>query len=140
MKETHLETLEDKKESLRQELCDIGEIRLGSLFYRYRRCGKKNCACANPEHPGHGQWVVSKAVKGRTVMRTIPAEELLPKVRQQLAEGRRFRDLCTEFAEVSDELARAKLGSGQAPSKEAAKKGASKKNFNGKSLKKSNGS
>ena len=140
MNDTHLEKLESRRAALRQELCEVGELRLGSLFFRYRRCGKKNCACAGPEHPGHGQWVVSKLVKGRTVMRTIPSEELLPEVREQLAEGQRFRSLCTEFADISDELARARLGQGEATSRMRAKKGASKKNSKKKSLQRSNGS
>jgi hypothetical protein len=127
MKDIDIEKLEARRASLRQEFSRIGELRLGSLFFRHRRCGKKSCVCADPKHPGHGQWVVSKITDGKTVMSTVPIEKLLPQVREQLAEGRHFWRLCAEFAETSDELAQGKLRQGQAAAKATAKKGASRK-------------
>jgi hypothetical protein len=69
------------------------------------------------------------------VMSTVPNEEDLPKVRQQLEEGRRFWKLAQEFAEVSDELSRRKLS--EASAKGEAKKGASRKSFTRRSSRRS---
>lgn len=103
------EELEMKRCSLQEQLAHVGDLRLGSLIYRYRRCGKQNCVCSEPGHPGHGGWAISKSVGGKTIMVTIKDEEDLPVVRGQLEEGRRFWKLAQEFAEVSDELSRARL-------------------------------
>jgi hypothetical protein len=121
------EDLEQRRAMLREQLHQVGELRLGSLIYRHRRCGKANCVCSNPEHEGHGGWVISKAVGGKTVMSTVPSEEQLDVVKQQLEEGRRFWKLAEEFAETSDELNRWRLSKQTAEAKATAKKGASKR-------------
>jgi hypothetical protein len=79
--------------------------------------------------------VISKKVGGKTVMSTVPREELLPTVRQQLEEGRRFWRLAEEFAETTDELSRRKLS--EAEAKATAKKGASRKSLRPRSPKRS---
>jgi hypothetical protein len=49
-----VESLEQRKKDLYQQLASLGEFRRGTLSVNYRRCGKPNCACARPDHPGHG--------------------------------------------------------------------------------------
>ena len=117
--------LEMRRSILQEQLARVGDLRLGSLIYRYRRCGKPTCICSDPGHTGHGGWIISKRAEGRTVMSTVPNEEDLPRVRQQLAEGRRFWKIAEEFAETSDELTRRKLA--EAEAKAEAKKGASRR-------------
>jgi hypothetical protein len=129
------EELEMRRSQLQEELAHVGDIRLGSLIHRYRRCGKPTCVCADPGHAGHGCWVVSKSAGGKTVMSTVPDEEDLPTVRQQLEEGRRFWKLAEEFAEVSDELSRRRLS--EAGAKATAKKGASRKRSRSRSPRRS---
>jgi hypothetical protein len=121
------EDLVERRDMLREQLYQVGDLRLGSLIYRHRKCGKPNCACSNPEHEGHGCWVISKTVSGKTVMSTVPSEEQLDQVEQQLEEGRRFWKLAEEFAETSDELNRWRLAKQTAEAKATAKKGASKR-------------
>ena len=122
---TPVEELEQRRSVLQEEFARLGDFRLGSLIYRYRRCGKPGCRCSDPGHLGHGGWIISKKVRGTTVLSTVPHEEQLPLVRQQLEEGRRFRKLAEEFAEASDELSRRRLSETEA--KATAKKGASGK-------------
>ena len=129
------EELEIRRSQLQEQLAHVGDIRLGSLIHRYRRCGKPTCGCADPGHAGHGCWVVSKSAGGRTAMSTVPNEEDLPTVRQQLEEGRRFWKLAEEFAEVSDELSRRRLS--EAGAKATAKKGASRKSSRSRSSRRS---
>jgi len=127
--------LEQRRSVLQQELARFGDMRFGSLLHRYRRCGKPGCLCSEPEHRGHGCWVISKKVAGKTVMSTVPEEDQLPVVRRQLEEGRRFWKLAEEFAEVSDELSRRRLK--EAEAKATAKKGASGKSSRLRSSKRS---
>lgn len=119
------EELEMQRSGLQEQLAHVGDLRLGSLIYRYRRCGKPTCSCSAPGHQGHGGWIISKRAGKRTVMSTVPNEDDLPKVRVQLEEGRRFWKLAEEFAEISDALSRRRLL--QAEAKATAKKGASRK-------------
>ena len=121
------EELEMQRYRLQEQLSHVGDLRLGSLLYRYRRCGKSTCSCSVPGHRGHGGWIISKRAGKRTVMSTVPNEDDLPKVRQQLEEGRRFWKLAEEFAETSDELSRKRLV--RAEAKATAKKGASRKSL-----------
>jgi len=49
--------LERRREELYRELGQVGDFRRGSLNEVRRKCGKPGCACAAPDHPGHGpQW------------------------------------------------------------------------------------
>lgn len=127
MSRLSMEELQQLRAGLREDLGRVGDFRLGSLLYRYRRCGKPNCACANPRHEGHGGWVISKKVGGRTVMSTVPDERQLPSVKRQLEEGRKFWKVAEQFAEASDEWSRRQLADEVADASATAKKGASKK-------------
>ena len=126
MRRQSMEELQQRRVGLREDLGRVGDFRLGSLLYRYRRCGKPNCACADPSHEGHGGWVISKKVGGRTVMSTVPDEQHIPSVKRQLEEGRKFWKVAEQFAEASDEWSRRQLAD-EVVDATAAKKGASKK-------------
>jgi hypothetical protein len=129
------EELEMRRSTLQEQLVQVGELRLGSLIHRYRRCGKPNCVCAEPGHRGHGCWVITKRVSGKNVMSTVPDEEDLPEVRRQLEEGRRFWKLAEEFAEASDELSRRRLKEtgADAPAKKRGSKRSSRPRSSGRS-------
>jgi len=130
-----MEELEMRRSLLQEQLAHVGDLRLGSLIYRYRRCGKPTCVCGSPGHKGHGGWIISKSTGGKTVMSTVPNEAELPKVKLQLEEGRQFWKLAQEFAEASDELSRRRLS--EAPAKAEAKKGASRRSLRPRSPRKS---
>ena len=52
--EESLEMLEKRRAELYRKLAGIGDFRRGTISTNYRKCGKSNCACARPRHPGHG--------------------------------------------------------------------------------------
>ena len=54
MDEASPDELEQQRDRLYAELAATGDFRRGSISENYRRCGKPNCACAQPDHPGHG--------------------------------------------------------------------------------------
>src|SRR6202035_5494683 len=49
-----LDELGRQRDRLYEQLAGTGDFRPGSVSETYRRCGKPNCACAAPGHPGHG--------------------------------------------------------------------------------------
>lgn len=76
--EPSIPEMEAKRARLYEQLAEVGDFRRGSVSENYRRCGKANCACAGPEHPGHGPRVLwTRSVPGRgTKGRQLRAEEV----------------------------------------------------------------
>src|ERR1700686_1738354 len=93
MADPSLEHLEAQRGRLYARLAATGDFRRGSISENYRRCGKPNCACAQPDHPGHGpRYLWTRTVAGRgTKGRQLSAEEG-DKVRAELANYHRFAE------------------------------------------------
>jgi hypothetical protein len=104
-----LAELERRREELYRELGQVGDFRRGSLNEVRRKCGKPNCACAAPGHPGHGpQWNLTRKVGGRTrAVHLRPGPEL-EKARREVAEYERFRDLVGQVTEVNEAICAAR--------------------------------
>jgi hypothetical protein len=104
-----LAELERRREELYRELGRTGDFRRGSLSEVRRKCGKPNCVCAGPGHPGHGpQWNLTRTVGGRTrAVHLRPGPEL-EKVRREVAEYGRFRDLVGQVTEVNEAICQAR--------------------------------
>ena len=86
MTEPSLPELEAERDRLYEQLAGVGDFRRGSVSENYRKCGKPNCACAAPDHRGHGPrllWTRS-AGAGKTIGRQLAAAEV-EKVRRELA-------------------------------------------------------
>ncbi|MGH3199966.1 MAG: DUF6788 family protein [Streptosporangiaceae bacterium] len=104
-----LAELERRREELYRELGHVGDFRRGSLNEVRRKCGKPNCACAAPEHPGHGpQWNLTRTVGGRTRAAHLKAGPELEKARREVAEHERFRDLVGQVTEVNEAICSAR--------------------------------
>ena len=117
--------LRARRDQLKAQLAEVGDLRPGSLVERYRRCGKPNCHCAGKGADGHGpSWSLTREVAGKTVTTVIPAAAVA-QTRQQIAEYQRFRTLARALIETSEQLCEAHLRTPEAPSREAAKKGGS---------------
>jgi hypothetical protein len=67
MTEQPLPELEAQRAELYEQLAATGDFRRGSSNVTYRRCGKPNCACAQPDHPGHRpRHLWTRSVAGKT--------------------------------------------------------------------------
>ena len=100
-----LPELERRREELYRELSRVGDFRPGSLNEVRRKCGKPNCACASPDHPGHGpQYNLTRKVEGRTRARHLRPGPELDKARREAAEYQRFRDLVGQVTEVNEAI------------------------------------
>ncbi len=109
MTEPSLGDLEQQRDRLYAELAAAGDFRRGSIGENFRRCGKPNCACAQPDHPGHGpRYLWTRTVAGRgTRGRQLSADEV-DKVRGELANYQRFAALSEEIVEVNEAICEAR--------------------------------
>jgi len=83
MTEEPLDELERRRAELYARLAGTGDFRPGGVSETWRRCGKPNCACARPDHPGHGpRYLWTRSAGGRTRTRQLAAAEL-DKVRRE---------------------------------------------------------
>jgi hypothetical protein len=107
--QARLEELEAQRARLYEELAEVGDFRRGSVSENYRRCGKPSCACAQPDHPGHGpRYLWTRSVPGRgTRGRQLTIGEL-GKVRQELAVYDRFATLSQRIVEVNEAICEAR--------------------------------
>lgn len=104
-----VETLERQRTELYAALAATGDLRRGSVTVNYRRCGKPHCACAQPDHPGHGPrvlWTRSDP-GGKTKGRQLKAGEV-DKVRREIDNHQRFTELSREVVEVNEAICEAR--------------------------------
>jgi hypothetical protein len=122
--------LEAERDRLYARLSMVGDFRRGSVSENYRKCGKPNCACAVPDHPGHGPRFLWTRSGGRrkTVGRQLAAAEV-EKVRRQLARHAEFAAISEQIAEVNEKICEARPVAGtDAPSaQEGEKRGSSRR-------------
>jgi hypothetical protein len=94
-----------RRDRLRTQLSEVGDMRPGFLAERFRKCGKLSCHCARKGSAGHGpSYSLTHPVKGKTVTRIIPKGPAVERTRQQIAEYQRFRALMRELVAVSEQL------------------------------------
>ena len=91
-----------------EKLICRGRIR---LFAKNRsnpgRCGKPNCHCHQPHHPGHGpNFRLTYKAQGRTVTETFPSPAARRRAERQIAEFRKFQQLSRAFVEVNEKICR----------------------------------
>lgn len=104
MKET-LEELEEQRRQLYREIAEVGDFRRGIISVNYRKCGKRNCACAQPGHPGHGpQYLWNTTVGGKSRAANLRLGPELEKVRREVEHHRRFVELTQALVEVNEKI------------------------------------
>ena len=104
MEET-IESLEAQRKALYRKLEEIGDFRRGIISVNYRKCGKKNCACTKPGHPGHGpQYLWNTTIKGTSYARSIKFGPELEKVKQETENYRIFLGLCQGVVQLNERI------------------------------------
>jgi hypothetical protein len=103
-----LDDLEQRRAELYAQLAGTGDFRPGSVNQTWRRCGKPNCACAQPGNPGHGpRYLWTRSVDGRTRTRQLAAAEL-DKVRREVAAYRQFAAVSEQIVQVNEAICEAR--------------------------------
>jgi hypothetical protein len=113
MSEPSVPELEAERERLYAQLSEVGDFRRGSVSENYRKCGKPNCACVQPGHPGHGpRFLWTRTVRGqRTRGRQLAAREV-GRVRGELATYQEFASLAERITEVNEAICEARPAAG----------------------------
>ena len=109
MTELSLPELEAERDRLYAQLSAVGDFRRGSVSENYRKCGKPNCACAAPDHPGHGPrflWTRS-AGRRKTAGRQLAAAEV-EKVRREIARHAEFTTAVEQITEINEKICEAR--------------------------------
>lgn len=102
-----LSVLEERRQSLREQIAQLGDFRAGSLVSVCRRCGKPSCHCARPEDPGHGPDLrLTYKVQGKTVTEALPTAAARRKTEREIREFRKYRQLSRAFVEVNGQICR----------------------------------
>ena len=91
-----LQALEHKRKQLWAQLEALGDFCRGGISVNYRKCGKANCRCARPDHPGHGpQYLWNATIGGQSRVEVTeqicdlrpveePEEEALDQLKKKL--------------------------------------------------------
>jgi len=107
--------LESQRAALLHELAQTGDMRRGSINEVYRRCGKDNCACADPAHPGHGPfYAYTVKVAGKTKTLQLRPGALLSKIEREVAEYKHFRATSERVIEVNEQICNVRPGAAPA--------------------------
>ena len=100
-----LEKLEIKRDSIHGNLAKLGDFKRGTISVNYRKCGKKNCACEKPGHPGHGpQYLWTTTIKGKSYAKNL---KLGPELQKTLAETDNYRvflELCDKLVKTNEKI------------------------------------
>ena len=100
-----LESLEKERRELYRKLEGIGDFRRGTISVNYQKCGKKNCVCAKPGHPGHGpQYLWSTTIKGKSYAKNLKLGPELQKYMEETANYRNFLRLCEELVQLNERI------------------------------------
>jgi len=102
-----LEVLEQQRADLARQIGQLGDFRSGSVTSITARCGKPNCPCHQPGHPGHGpNFRLTYKRQGKTVSETFPHPAARHQAERQIAEFRKFQQLSRAFVEVNEKICR----------------------------------
>jgi hypothetical protein len=100
-----LQALEKDRAEVLRQISHLGDLRPGSIVGVMGRCSKSNCHCAQPGDPGHGpNFRLTRKLKGKTVAETLSSPAALYKAQREVAEFRKFRELCAKLLEVNEAI------------------------------------
>jgi hypothetical protein len=104
MEETLLEC-ERERDALIDSLKELGDFRRGSVTVNYRKCGKRNCACAREGHRGHGpQYLWSATIKGKSYAKNLKLGPEMQKYIEETVRHRRFVELSEEIVQINERI------------------------------------
>jgi hypothetical protein len=98
------EDLELLREQLLRQLFEVGDLRPGTVYPSYRRCGKRNCACAKLGHPGHLQYLRTTAKGGKNRSQMLRMGPELEKAIKEAKNYQKFVKICRELVETNERI------------------------------------
>ena len=99
--------LENQRVQVVHEIAGLGDFRRGSITSITGRCGKANCHCHQPGHPGHGpNFRLTRKVGGKTVSETFSSPAALRKAQREVAEFHEFHAWTQELVGGNGKIGR----------------------------------
>ena len=96
---------EKERVQIVRDIAGLGDFRWGSITGIMGRCGKANCGCHQPGHPGHGpNFRLTRKVQGKTVSETFSRRATLRKAQREVEEFHKFRALSETLVEVNEKI------------------------------------
>lgn len=104
-----LDKLEQQRSRIFQEMSRLPDFRPGSITTTRGTCGKPNCRCHQPHHPGHGLYFrLTRKRNGKTITETFATPAALHKAKREIEAYQRFRELAHRLLEVNEKICRAR--------------------------------
>ena len=105
--EKEIQGLEARRDNIYCRIEALGDFRPGMISVNFRRCGKKNCACHQKDHPGHGpQYLWNTTRKGKSLAQNLRLGPELDKVQKEVETYKHFDRLCQEAIDVNEQICR----------------------------------
>ena len=120
-----LEELQTKRTARLRALSETGDMRQGSITESYRSCGKSNCGCAHPKHPGHGPfYAFTRKVGGKTQTVQLRPGPELTKLLREVDTYHQFRRGIEDLVAVNEAICRLRPvdAAAESPQRRALKK------------------
>ena len=115
--------LQNQRVQVVQEIAGLGDFRRGSITSITGRCGKANCGCHQPGHPGHGpNFRLTRKVQGKTISETFSSPAALRKAQREVAEFHKFQALSETLVEVNEKICQLRPVEGEEELREQEKK------------------
>jgi hypothetical protein len=100
-----LKKLEAKRNALYKRIMNLGDFRRGTISVNYRKCGKKNCICTKPDHPGHGpQYLWTTTIKGKSYAKNLKIGPQLQKFKEETDNYRKFMEFYQDIILVNEKI------------------------------------
>lgn len=100
-----LSELEERRNTIAQQIAELGDFRPGSISSTSGRCGKPNCRCHRPGQRAHGPNLrLTYKVDGKTFTESLPTPAAARKAEREVEEFRTFQQLSREFVETNAKI------------------------------------
>jgi hypothetical protein len=102
-----LAALEQQRNSLLQQISELGDFRPGSITGTGGRCGNPNCHCHRPNDPGHDLHPrLTYKVNGKTVTESFATPGARRKAETEIAAFRHYQEWNRSFVAVNEQICR----------------------------------
>ena len=103
--EEKLLELEFERKKLFKKLSKIGDMRRGTVYANFRKCGQKNCKCSKPGHPGHGpRYLWTTTIKGKSYSKDLALGSELQKYKTETDNHKKYLEISEKIIEVNTKI------------------------------------
>jgi len=103
------QSLDARIEKIKEEIAALGDLRPGALSRQYNVCGNPKCRCKADPPAKHGPYYqLSYTWRGKSTTRFVKKDDLA-KVKEQVRNYRRLRQLVDRWVALSMEISRIRL-------------------------------